>query len=62
MNQLIGGFKEFIVIEREVLNQIKREAEEMLNEGKVQRGLGMLDVIEAVKENNIYNKEFKIKH
>ena len=62
MDQLIGGFKEFIVIEREVLNEIKREAEEMLNEGKVQRGLGMLDVIEAVKENNIYNKEFKIKH
>jgi hypothetical protein len=62
MDQLIGGFKEFIVIEREVLNGIKREAEEMLNEGKVQRGLGMLDVIEAVKENNIYNKEFKIKH
>lgn len=62
MDQLIGGFKEFIVIEREVLNGIKREAEEMLNEGKVQRGLGMLDVIEAVKENNIYNKDFKIKH
>ena len=62
MDQLIGGFKEFIVIEREVLNQIKIEAEEMLNEGKVQRGLGMLDVIEAVKENNIYNKDFKIKH
>lgn len=62
MDQLIGGFKEFIVIEREVLNEIKREAEEMVNEGKVQRGLGMLDVIEAVKENNIYNKEFKIKH
>ena len=62
MDQLIGGFKEFIVIERKVLNEIKREAEEMVNEGKVQRGLGMLDVIEAVKENNIYNKEFKIKH
>ena len=62
MDQLIGGFKEFIVIEREILNQIKMEAEEMLNEGKVQRGLGMLDVIETIKENNIYNKEFKIKH
>ena len=62
MDQLIGGFKEFIVIEREVLNGIKREAEAILNEGKVQRGLGMLDVIEAVKENNIYNKDFKIKH
>ena len=62
MDQLIGGFKEFIVIERKVLNEIKREAEEMVNEGKVQRGLGMLDVIEAVKENNIYNKDFKIKH
>jgi hypothetical protein len=68
MEQIIGAFKEFIVLERESLNQIEYEATQKLKANE-DRGLSegyieakaVLDVIKWIKENNIYNKDFKIK-
>lgn len=68
MEQIIGLFKEFIVLEREVLNELEYEATQKLKSNE-DRGLceayieakAVLNVVEWIKENNIYNKEFKIK-
>ncbi len=68
MEQIIGGFKEFIVIEREALNQLEYDANQKLKSNE-DRGLSesyieakaVLDVVQWIKENNVYNKEFKIK-
>lgn len=68
MGQIIGSFKEFIILEREALNQIEYDATQKLKANE-DRGLSetyieakaVLDVINWIKENNIYNKEFKIK-
>jgi hypothetical protein len=65
MEQIIGGFKEYIVIEREVLNELIKEGELMEKESKGLYakgiGTGMIKTVEKIKENNIYNKDFKIK-
>lgn len=58
--EVIGNYKEFIIVERENINALIQQANQLILEGNVQRGLGMLEVIESIKENNIYNKEFKI--
>ena len=68
MEQVIGSFKEFIILEREALNQIEYEATQKLKSNE-DRGLSesyieaktVLDVIQWIKDNNIYNKDFKIK-
>jgi hypothetical protein len=68
MEQIIGSFKEFIVLEREALNELEYSATQKLKSNE-DRGLSeayieaktVLDVVEWIKENNIYNKDFKIK-
>ncbi len=68
MEQIIGSFKEFIVLEREALNELEYNATQKLKSNE-DRGLSetyieakaVLDVVEWIKENNIYNKDFKIK-
>ncbi len=68
MEQIIGGFKEFIVLEREALNELEYSATQKLKSNE-DRGLSesyieakaVLDVIQWIKENNIYNKDFKFK-
>ena len=68
MEQIIGLFKEFIVLEREALNELEYNATQKLKSNE-DRGLSeayieaktVLDVVEWIKENNIYNKDFKIK-
>ncbi len=68
MEQIIGGFKEFIVLEREALNELEYSATQKLKSNE-DRGLSesyieakaVLDVVQWIKENNIYNKDFKIK-
>jgi hypothetical protein len=68
MEQIIGSFKEFIVLEREALNELEYGATQKLKSNE-DRGLSeayieaktVLDVIQWIKENNIYNKDFKIK-
>lgn len=66
--QIIGGFKEFIVIERESLNELEYSANQKLKANE-DRGLSesyieaksVLEVVQWIKENNIYNREFKLK-
>ena len=68
MEQIIGGYKQFIVIERESLNELEYSATQKLKANE-DRGLSesyieartVLEVVEWIKENNIYNKEFQIK-
>jgi hypothetical protein len=68
MEQIIGGYKQFIVIERESLNELEYSATQKLKANE-DRGLNesyieartVLEVVEWIKENNIYNKEFQIK-
>ncbi len=65
MEQIIGGFKEFIVIERKVLDELTDYAEEIKNEPGIHtQGLskGIEYAVRKIKENNIYNNEFEIKN
>lgn len=68
MEQIIGDYKQFIVIERELLEDLQKKAEEKIEDGIWERsndlyieGKTTLDLIKIIKENNIYNKDFKIK-
>ena len=68
MEQIIGDYKQFIVIERELLEDLQKKAEEKIEDGIWEKsndlyieGKTTLDLIKIIKENNIYNKDFKIK-
>lgn len=68
MEQIIGDYKQFIVIERDLLENLQKKAEEKIEDGIWERsndlyieGKTTLDLIKIIKENNIYNKDFKIK-
>lgn len=65
MEQIIGGFKEYVIIERAVLNELIKEGETIEKESKglyaKGMGVGMVKAVEKIKENNIYNKDFKFK-
>lgn len=63
MDQLIGAYKEYIVIEREYLNELIKERETYIgSKGLYGQGIGegMERIINKIKENNIYNKGFEI--
>lgn len=68
MDQLIGNYKEYIVIERSELERIEKSAIKKLEDNEL-RGLSeayieakaVLDVVREIKRMNIYNNEFKIK-
>ena len=66
MEQIIGGFKEYVVIERELLNELIEEGKRLESETKGMfakgMGTGIFRMAEKIKENNIYNKDFKIKN
>jgi low affinity Fe/Cu permease len=65
MNQLVGAHKEFITIERDVINELEKLGKELENEMGLHTqgvGKGILKAVEVIKENNIYNKEFQIKN
>ena len=68
MEQIIGGFKEFIVIERKELEDIQKQAQAKLENNKKRplseasiEARAVLDLIRWLKDNNIYNQNFKIK-
>lgn len=64
MEQIIGSYKEFVVIERELLNELLEESKEYNNsKGLHAKGIGkgIERAVERIKENNIYNKDFQIK-
>jgi hypothetical protein len=65
MNQIIGGYKEFIVIKRDELDILEKKVQsERTGEMTISVGIytsAVLDTIKWIKENNIYNQEFEIK-
>lgn len=68
MEQIIGDYKQFIVIERQLLENLQKRAEEKIEDAIWEKsndlyveGKVTLDLIQIIKENNIYNKDFKIK-
>lgn len=63
--QIIGGFKEYIVIERDSFNELEEYAKQLENDKGLHTkgmGKGILYAIDKIKEMNIYNKDFKIKN
>jgi len=66
--EVIGGYKEFILIERESLKELKIKAVQHLANAdtdisEYHKGMAIIDVIEWLKEKNLYNPkyEFEIK-
>ena len=66
MNQIIGGYKEFLVIDRVTIGDLLQQADEL--DGLVNneeypkvRAAEIRRVVEFLKERNIYNNEFEIK-
>ena len=68
MEQIIGSYKEFIVIERSELERIEKSAIKKLEDNEL-RGLSeayieakaVLDVIREIKRLNVYNRDFEFK-
>ncbi len=68
MEQIIGAYKEYIVIPRIELDKIEQSAKNKLevhigrplSEGAIE-ARSVLSVIEWIKENNIYNRDFEFK-
>lgn len=66
--QIIGGYKEFIVLERKALEEIESQAKTKLENNKERplsessiEARSVLSVIAWIKKNNIYSHDFKIK-
>lgn len=68
MEQIIGAYKEYIVLPRIELDKIEQSAKNKLevhtgrplSEGAIE-AKSVLSVIEWIKENNIYNRDFEFK-
>lgn len=61
---IIGGYKEYIVIERETLNELINESHSLKDsKGLYAKGIGdgIMKAVDKIKGNNIYNREFKYK-
>jgi hypothetical protein len=61
---VIGGYKEYILIEREDIQTLKDRAIELLKVGdndtsKYYEAMAIMDTIKFLKERNVYNREFK---
>lgn len=64
MEQIIGDYKQFVVIERSVLDELINRADMLSELDDAYSGVRSTEirsVVDFIKENNIYNKEFKIK-
>lgn len=67
MEQIIGSYKEFIVLERKSVEEMLQRAEDILEQNEDtksppnERYLIIKEMCEWIKDNNIYNKEFHIK-
>lgn len=65
MDQIIGGYKEFIVIDRVTIRDLQEQAdilEHSDEEFSTLRALEIRRVIDFIKDRNIYGKDFKIKN
>jgi hypothetical protein len=64
MNQIIGGYKEFLIIDRITIRDLLEQADELdFNEEAYSsiRAAEIRRVVEFLKDRNIYNKEFEFK-
>jgi hypothetical protein len=64
MEQIIGDYKQFVVLERIVLDELLKRADQLSQMDDAYSGVRSTEirnVIDFIKENNIYNKDFKIK-
>jgi hypothetical protein len=65
MNQIIGGYKEFIVIDRITINDLLQHADELdfvsNEEYSTIRASEIRRVVEFIKGRNIYGRDFEIK-
>ncbi len=65
MDQIIGTYKEYVIIERKVLDTLTEKANEMSKDSKgiYTQGIakGIVETIETIKEKNIYTHDLQIK-
>lgn len=65
MDQIIGSYKEYVIIERKVLDELTEKANEMNKDSKgiYTQGIakGIVETIETIKEKNIYTQDLQIK-
>ncbi len=68
MDNVIGSYKEFIILEREALNEFESKVNGLMVEGQndhnveqIRKAKVMRECIEWIKENNIYTQDFKFK-
>lgn len=65
MDQIIGSYKEYVIIERHVLDELNERAIELdsNSKGVYSQGIakGITESIEFIKEKNIYTQDLKIK-
>jgi hypothetical protein len=65
MDQIIGGYKEFIVIDRVTIRDLHEQADELEFNDEAYSSIRAAEirrVIDFIKARNIYNKDFKIKN
>jgi hypothetical protein len=63
---IFGNYKEYILIERESLHELKDKAKELFNQsdndtGALREANAIMNCVKFIKERNIYNREFKLK-
>ena len=64
MEQIIGDYKQFVVLERTVLDELLKRADMLSELDDTYSGVRATEIrstVELIKENNVYNKDFKIK-
>lgn len=66
MNEIIGGYKEYIIIERKDLHELKDKAKQLFAKAdydisNYHKADAIMEVVKFLKEKNIYNRDFKIK-
>jgi hypothetical protein len=64
MEQIIGDYKQFVVLERVMLDMLLKRADELSEMSDAYSGVRATEirnVVNFIKDNNIYNKDFKFK-
>jgi hypothetical protein len=64
MEQIIGDYKQFLVLERTALDELLKRADDLSEMDDAYSGVRATEirnVVKFIKDNNIYNKDFKIK-
>lgn len=68
MSNVIGNYKEFVIIERESLNLLEQTVSKSLEEAQndhnvedIRKAKVWIEAIEWIKKNNIYTQDFQIK-